>query len=96
MKKYYAVFFFMVVSIPLFLGINAWQSNKCGEIRREIRELENRQENSVEENKAVAAEIADLLAIEKLEIDAQRKLGLRKMRPENTTLIIMGGKGHGL
>jgi len=96
MKKYYAALFFMVVSIPFFLGINAWQSNKCGELRREIRELESRQENSVEKNRAVAAEIADLLAIEKLEIDAQRKLGLKKMRPENTTLIIMGGKGHGL
>ena len=95
MKRYF-VFFFMVASIPCFLGFNAWQANKCGEIRREIREIESKQENNVERNRVVVAEIADLLAIEKLEFEARYRLGLKKMRPENTTLIIMGGKGHGL
>jgi hypothetical protein len=96
MKKYYAVFFFLVVSIPCFLAFNAWQANRCGEIRREIRDIESRQENIVERNRTIVAEIADLLAIEKVELDARNRLGLKKMRPENTTLIIMGGKGHGL
>ena len=86
--------FFMVITIPFFLGINAWQANKCGEIRREIREIESRQENSVEKNKAVVAEIADLIAVDNLELEAQRRLGLKKMRPENIKLIIMGGKGR--
>ena len=91
MKKYNALFFLMVISIPIFLWINVWQSNECGEIRREIRRLENVQENIVEKNRIAAAEIADLLAIEKLEDDARRRLGLRKMRPEDIRLIIMGG-----
>ena len=96
MKKFYIAFFLMVATIPLFLGINAYQSNKAGAIRRDIRELEHRQENTVEKNKAVAAEIADIIAVDNLELFAQRRLGLQKMRPENVRLIIMGGKGREL
>jgi len=91
-KKYYVMFFLMVISIPIFLFFNVWQSNKCGEIRNEIRSIEYRQENYVEKNRTAAADIADLLAIEKLELDAQRRLGLKKIRPENIKLIIMGGE----
>ena len=96
MKKFFVLFFLVIISIPIFLGVNAWQSNECGEIRREMREIESRQENSVEKNKALAAEIADLIAVDNLELEAQRKLGLKKIRPENIKLIILGGKGHGL
>ena len=86
----------MVISVPFLLGINAWQSNECGKIKREIRELENKQENCVENNKTLVADIADLLGVDKLELDAQQKLGLKKNRPEDITLIIMGGKGRDL
>ncbi|MCL2043816.1 MAG: hypothetical protein FWG89_06740 [Treponema sp.] len=97
MKLFYSLFFIMVISIPLFLGINTRQSNKCGEIRINIKMLEKHQENSVEKNKIVAAEIADLMAVERLENVARNNLGLRKMRPEETRLIILGGgKGHDL
>jgi cell division protein FtsL len=85
----------MVLTIPLFLGINAWQSNKCGILRNEIKVLERNQENSVNENKMAANEIVDLLSTERLEAEA-KKMGLQKIRPEDVLLIIMGGKGHGL
>jgi len=90
-KKYYALFFVMVVTIPVFLGINAWQSNKCGVLRSEIRRLERAQENLVEANKTVAAEIANLLAVDRLERDARNRLGMTRMSPEDVTLIIVGG-----
>jgi len=95
MKVYYALFFLMVVTIPVFLWANAWQSNECGILRNEIKKIEKTQENAVEENKTVVAEIADLLAVDKLENDARNKLGLKKIRPEDVLLIIMGGKGRG-
>jgi hypothetical protein len=95
-KKYYVFCFLAAFSIPSFLGINAWQSNECGAIRNEIKRLERSQENSIENNKTVIAEIANLLAVDKLENNAQAKLGLTKIRPEDVWLIIMGGKGHGL
>jgi len=95
MKGYYALFFLMVVTIPVFLWVNTWQSNECGILRNEIRKMEKNQENAVEENKTAVAEIADLLAVDKIENDARNKLGLKKIRPENVLLIIMGGKGRG-
>ena len=92
--KRYILFFAMVISIPVFLGVNAWQSNKCGELKNSIREIERNQENSVDENRTVAAEIADLLAVDKIEDEAQKKLEMQKIRPQDVTLIIMGGKGR--
>jgi len=96
MRKYYVYLFVFIITIPLFLGLNAWIANECGQIRRQITNIEKEQENQVHANGTIAAEIADLLAVEKIENEAQRKLGLRKIRPENVTLIIMGGKGRGL
>ena len=96
MIKTYALLFITVLTIPVFLGINAWQSNECGEIRGDIKAIEKSQEQRVTENKAVATEIADLLAAGRVEAEAQ-KLGLHKMRPEDVLLIVMGGgKGNDL
>ena len=95
MKKYYVMFFVLVVTIPLFLGFNAWIANECGQIRFEIKKIEKAQEIRVEENRNVVAEIADLLSVDRIENEAQNKLGLQKIRPENVKLVIMGGKGRG-
>jgi len=95
MRRNYVMFFLMVLTIPLFLGISAWQANECGMIRKEIKILEKNQEDCVTEHKAVVNEIVDLLATDRLENEAQ-KMGLQKMRPEDVILIIMGGKGHGM
>jgi len=96
MIRNYTLLFLMVLTIPVLLGINAWQSNECGEIRSEIKALERKQEQCVAENKAITTEIADLLAAGRVEAEAQ-KLGLHKMRPEDVLLIVMGGKkGNGL
>ena len=94
MKGYYVLFILMGISIYGLLWANAWQSNECGMLRNEIRKLEKSQENSMEENKTVAAEIADLLAVDKLDKDARDKLGLKKTRPEDVLLIVVGGKGR--
>jgi cell division protein FtsL len=94
MTKYYVLFFLMVLTIPLLLGINAWQSNECGIIRNEIKRLEKNQENAVSENKMAATEIVDLLAINRLEAEA-RKMGLEKKQPEDVILIVMGRKESG-
>jgi len=96
MLKSYALLFIMVLTIPVLLGLSAWQANECGEIRNDIKALEKMQEQRVSENKAITNEIADLLAASRLEAEAQ-KLGLHKMRPEDVLLIVMGGKkGNGL
>jgi len=96
MFKTYTLLFLTVLTIPVLLGINAWQSNTCGEIRNEIKAIERSQEQCVTDNKAIATEIADMLAAGRVEAEAQ-KLGLHKMRPEDVVLIVMGReKGNGL
>jgi len=95
MKGSYVLFFVMVVTIPVFLAIGAWQANVSGALRNDIRRLERAQENLVEENMTAAAEISALLAIDRLENDAVGRLGMTRMRPEDVTLIIMGGGDHG-
>jgi len=95
MKKYYVLLFLLALTIPLFLGVNAWQANECGIIRSEIKNLEKTQENCLDENKTIANEIVNLLTAERLDTEA-RKIGLHKMRPEDVILIVMGGKGRGL
>jgi len=95
MKKYYVLLFLLALTIPLFWGINAWQANECGIIRSEIKNLEKTQENCLDENKTIANEIGNLLTADRLDTEAQ-KMGLRKMRPEDVILIVMGGKGRDL
>jgi hypothetical protein len=97
MVKRYVLIFIMVFTIPLFLGINTWQSNKCGDLRRELSRLEREQVEMMEKNREAAARITEMLAAGKLEQDAREKMGLKKMRPEDIFLIrITGGKGSGL
>jgi cell division protein FtsL len=91
MTKYYVLFFLVVLTIPLLLGVNAWQSNECGILRNEIKKLEKSQENAVSENKMAATEIVDLLATGRLEAEA-KKMGMQKKQPEDVILIVMGRK----
>ena len=96
MKRYYVLFFVLVLSFPFLLGINAWLANECGLLRNGIQKFETEQVNLVDANRTVIAEIADLLSVERIENEAKENLGMRKIRPENVTLIIMGGRGRGL
>jgi hypothetical protein len=94
-KHHYVLLFLAVFAIPFFLAISAWQANKCGEIKNHIEEIEISQRSMVEENKTIVAEISNLLAVDRLETEAQDRLGLRKIHPEGVTLIIMGrGRGY--
>ena len=94
MTRYYVLFFFLVLAIPLLWGINTWQANKCGKLRNDIRFIEKEQEDSMKENRAIANDILNILAVENLETKAQ-DMGLRKMGPEDVTVIIVGGLERG-
>ena len=94
MTKYYILFFFLVLTIPLLWWVNARQANKCGELRNDIRFLEKEQEDSMKESRAIANDILNILTVENLETKAQ-DMGLRKMGPEDVTVIIVGGLERG-
>jgi len=87
MKKRYALLYFIVLSIPLLLGIVAWQSVRYTELDRDVRRLEAAQEDWVENNKKLIAGIAVLSSSGRIEQVAVRDLGLVKIAPEDVLQV---------
>jgi cell division protein FtsL len=96
MSKYFALYF-MALTIPLFLGLNIWQSNRYADLKKEVIRLEEAQADWVEGNKRLIAAIAELSSPDRIEYIAQNEMGLRKIQPEKVLQVkIEGGKGHDL
>jgi cell division protein FtsL len=91
-------FYVMVLTMPLFLGLVAWQASRYVSLEREISRLEDAQAEWLESNKRLIAGIAVLSSSERIEFIARRELGLDKIPPEDVLQIrIEGGeKGLGL
>lgn len=89
-------FYVMVLTIPLFLGLVAWQASRYVSLEREIRRLEDAQAEWLESNKRLIAGIAVLSSSERIEFIAQRELGLDKIPPEDVLQIRIEGGGKGL
>ena len=83
----YALLYFFVFTIPVFLGLTAWQSVRYTELDRNVRRLEAAQEDWVENNKKLIAGIAVLSASSRIEQIAVHDLGLSKMRPEDVLQV---------
>jgi len=95
MKKRHFFQYFVVISIPLLLGLIVWQSNRYQNLYREIKRIEQTQAEWVESNKRLIADIAEYSASQRIEHIAQNQLGLRKIRPENLLQVkIVEGQGH--
>jgi cell division protein FtsL len=87
--------YFIVLSIPFFLGLTAWQSARYAELERETRRLEAVQEDWVESNKRLIAGVAVLSSSERIAHIAVRDLRLSKIRPEDVLQVrIERGKEH--
>ena len=94
MVRRYALIYFIVLTIPIFLGVVAWQSIQYVELERSVRRLEAVQEDWVAANKKQIAGIAVLSSSSRIEQIAVRDLGLSKMRPEAVLQVrIEGGQG---
>ena len=91
MVKRYALLYFFVFTIPLFLGLVAWQSFRYAELERNVRRLEAAQEDWVEKNRRLIAGFAVLSSSLRIGQVAVQDLGLQKMRPENVLQIRIEG-----
>jgi cell division protein FtsL len=86
-------FYFMVLSIPLLLGLVSWQSARYGDLERELERLLKSQQEWIENNKRLIAGISLLSAPDRIEHIARDELGLEKKEPEEVLLIhIKGGE----
>ncbi len=83
--------YIIVITIPLFLGFNAWQSAEYARVSKEIRQLEKAQTEWIESNKRLIAGIAVLSSSERIENIARKELGLVKKQPEEIMQIKIEG-----
>ena len=95
MIRRYALLYFFVLTIPVFLGLAAWQSVRYAELDRTVRRLEAVQEDWVESNRKLIAGIAVLSSSGRIEQVAVHDLGLSKIQPEDVLQVrIEGGLGQ--
>jgi cell division protein FtsL len=97
MIKRFLLLYFIVLTIPLFLGLLVWQSNRYQNLKKELVRLEQTQTEWVESNKRLIAAIGEYSSPERIENIAKSDLGLQKIPPEYFLQVkIMGGKelGH--
>jgi cell division protein FtsL len=79
--------YLMVLAVPAFLGLTAWQSARYADLERELFRMEKTQEEWVEANKRLIAGITILSSPERIERIARDDLGLHKKRPEDVLQI---------
>jgi cell division protein FtsL len=96
MIRKYVFLYFIVFTIPVFLGLLVWQSNRYQNLERELTRLEQVQAEWIESNKRLIAGIAEYSSPERIEFVAKNQLDLRKIQPEYLLQVrIVEGKGHG-
>lgn len=96
MKKRYFFLYFMALTIPLFLGLLVWQSNRYQNLDKELYYLEKTQEEWIESNKRLIANIAEYSSPQRIGDIAVNQLDLKKIRPENLIQVnILEGKEDG-
>jgi cell division protein FtsL len=100
MKKRYFFLYFIVITIPLFLGLIVWQSNRYQNLNKELNRLEQTQEEWVESNKRLIAGIAEYSSAQRIEDIAKNQLDLQRIRPESLLQVKIveispGGRGNG-
>ena len=89
--------YLMALTIPLFLGLLVWQSNRYQNLDSELYYLEKTQEDWIESNKRFIAGIAEYSSPERIVDIAKNQLDLEKIPPEHLLQVkISEGKGNGL
>ena len=95
MIKRYLLLYFLVLTIPLFLGLLVWQSNRYQDLSGELIRLEQSQKEWIESNKKLIAGIGEYSSPERIDYIARNRLELQKIPPEYYLQVrITGGKGH--
>ena len=93
MNKRFSLIYFFVLTIPIFLGIVAWQSFHYKELDENTRRLEAIQEDWLESNRRLVAGIAVLSSSTRIEQIAVNDLRLPRIRPEDVLQIRIDSGG---
>jgi len=95
MRKQNLLLYFIVITIPVFLGLIVLQSVRYQNLNTEIKRLEQTQAEWLESNKRLIAGIAENSSCERIDKIAQNQLDLQRIQPEYLLQVrIAEGKGH--
>ena len=83
--------FVVAILIPLLLGLEVWQTGRYRKLQKEIRELENKQVELVEENKKLISDISVLSSSERIEKIAEEELNMHKAETKDIVRIEIKG-----
>ena len=83
--------FVVAILIPLLLGLEVWQTERYRKLQKEIRELENKQVELVEENKKLISDISVLSSSERIEKIAEEELNMHKAETKDIVRIEIKG-----
>jgi cell division protein FtsL len=86
MRRFVLLYLFSI-TLPLFLGVSVVQARHYADLQREVRRLDVVQEEWIEQNKRLIAEIGLYSSAERIERMAVEKLGLIKKPPEDILQI---------
>jgi len=81
--------YIVVISIPLALGLVAWQSVRYRLLEREVEKLSGFQEELIVKNKNLLSDIAELSSPARLERIAKDDFGLEQKDPEDVLQVII-------
>ena len=94
MIRPYLLFYLFVLTIPLFLGLTAWQSVRYAKLEENVRRLEAIQESWLAANNRLIANIAVLSSTTRIQQVAVFDLGLTRPRPEAVLQVYILGGGE--
>lgn len=98
MKSKVKDFFFKIfltivaLAIPLMLFLYALEAKKYTTLKKEVTELESKQEKLIEENKKLVSDIAVLSSADRIEKIAVEELGMHKAESEDIVRVEMTGE----
>ena len=81
----------LALSIPAMLGLNAVESRKYMDLRKDIISLEDKQEVLIEENKSLITDISQLSGSDRIEMIAKEKLDMRPAASGEIVRVEMKG-----
>ncbi|MCL2130369.1 MAG: cell division protein FtsL [Treponema sp.] len=92
MKRHFLLLYFFIITIPIFLGVIAFQSVRYHKLDKDLKRLEAVQEDWVESNKKLIAGIAVLSSSGRIERIAKNDLKLSKILPEDVLQVRIEGE----
>lgn len=77
----------LALAIPAMLFSLVWQTSRYGDLDRQVRELDRKQDEVITVNRRLISGITVLTTPERIERVASEELKMRKARPDEITRI---------